>query len=326
MRNRLIFTLKAAISCALLYFAFAHVNLAPLAVRLNHLRFIWLAAGVLSIGIQIVLGALRWRQILQRCKTPSEPPLSVGKALRFNFVGAFFNQTLLSTVGGDAMRVWLLARDKYGWRSATYSAVLDRMIGVLVLAVLVVVCLPWSFALIGSIAGRTALLIVGFGSIAACSVFVALGLIRWSWLDRLWVTRQLVGASVAARRVLNPAAGGAETIGYSVLIHLASVTAGWGLAKAVAAPLEWGQALVLILPVLLIAAVPVSIGGWGTRETAMVLAFGYAGLPETDGLVVSVLLGLSLFVAGLPGVVFWLLGRGKDAEPASAETPPERRL
>ncbi len=74
-----------------------------------------------------------------------------------------------------------------------------------------------------------------------------------------------------------------------------SASAAWSLAQAVAAPLEWSQALLLILPVLLVATIPLSIAGWGTRETAMVLAFGYAGLPESDGLIVSVLFGIAMF-------------------------------
>jgi hypothetical protein len=48
----------------------------------------------------------------------------------------------------------------------------------------VILCLPWSFALISNVTGRIALLIVGFGSIGACLVFSALGFIRWRWLER----------------------------------------------------------------------------------------------------------------------------------------------
>jgi uncharacterized membrane protein YbhN (UPF0104 family) len=100
-------------------------------------------------------------------------------------------------------------------------------------------------------------------------------------------------------------------ISYSLLIHSMSVSAAWCLAKSVAAPLEWSEALLLVLPVLLVATIPVSIAGWGTRETAMVIAFGYAGLPESDGLIVSVLLGIAMFAAGLVGGVVWILDRGK---------------
>ena len=54
--------------------------------------------------------------------------------MRYGFIAGFFNQTLPSTVGGDAVRIWLLGRDQGGWRIATYSVLIDRMVGVLVLA------------------------------------------------------------------------------------------------------------------------------------------------------------------------------------------------
>lgn len=287
----------------LLYFAFAHVNFDLVGRQLNHLRYIWLAAAVLILIAQLSLCALRWQRIVQHCNTPDSPPFTVSNAFHYIFIAAFFNQTLPSTIGGDAVRIWLLARDNGDWKSATYSALIDRVIGIFVLAFLVIVCLPWSFALIGDPAGRIALLIVGFGSIGACLIFLALGFARWRWLDRLWPTRQIAAAASNARDVCGSVSGRARILAYSLIIHFMSATAAWCLAKAVAAPLEWVQALFLVLPVLLIATVPLSIAGWGTRETAMAPAFGYAGLPESDGMIVSVLLGIALFAAGLPGGV-----------------------
>jgi glycosyltransferase 2 family protein len=311
MRHLVNFALKAAVSGVLLYFAFAHVKLDVIGQRLDRIDYLWLAAAILIFIAQTTLGALRWQRIVQQANAPDTPPFAIPSALRYTFVAAFFNQTLPSTVGGDAVRLWLLARDQGGWRTATYSVLIDRLTGVLVLAFLVSLCLPWSFALISNVTGRIALLTVGFGSIGACLVFLALGFFRWRWLDRWWLTRQLVAASSTARGVFGAASSGAPIIAYSLLIHALSVTAAWCLAKAVAAPLEWSQALLLVLPVLLIATIPLSIAGWGTRETAMVLAFGYAGLPESDGLIVSVLLGIAMFAAGLLGGVIWILDRGK---------------
>ena len=37
---------------------------------------------------------------------------------------------------------------------------------------------------------------------------------------------------------------------------------------------------------------PISIAGWGVRESSMVVAFGYAGLAQSDGLTLSILFGL----------------------------------
>jgi uncharacterized membrane protein YbhN (UPF0104 family) len=312
MRRLLNFLLRAAVSGLLLYFAFTRVNLNVIGKRLDQVEYIWLAAAVLIFVAQTTLGALRWQRIVLQCIAPNTPPFALSSALRYTFIGAFFNQTLPSTVGGDAVRIWLLARDQRGWRAATYSVLIDRLAGVLVLALLVILCLPWSFALISSIAGRIALLIVGFGNISACMVFLALGFIRWRWLDRWWLTRQLVAAASMAHAVFGSASSGALIIAYSLLMHALSATAAWCLAKAVAAPLEWSQALLLVFPVLLIATIPLSIAGWGTRETAMVLAFGYAGLPESDGLIVSVLLGITIFAADLPGGIVWILDGAKQ--------------
>jgi uncharacterized membrane protein YbhN (UPF0104 family) len=316
MRNLVTFALKAAISGVLLYFAFALVNFDLVGRQLNQLRYIWLAAAVLISITQIGLVALRWQTIVEICIEPNVPPFTFPKSLRYMFIAGFFNQTLPSSVGGDAVRIWLLARDNSGWKSATYSVLIDRVVGVFVLAFLVIVCLPWSFALISDAAGRIALLIVGFGSIGACLIFLALGFARWRWLDRWWLTRQIAAAASNARAVFGSMSCGARILAYSLIIHFMSATAAWCVAKAVAVPLEWGQALFLVLPVLLIATVPLSIAGWGTRETAMVLAFGYAGLPESNGLIVSVLLGSVLFAAGLPGGVLWIMDRGKQIREA----------
>jgi hypothetical protein len=80
----------------------------------------------------------------------------------------------------------------------------------------------------------------------------------------------------------------------------------WSLARAVEAQFEFVHALLLVLPVMLIATAPISIAGWGVRESALVLAFSYAGLPETDGLIVSILLGGVMFAVGIIGGIIWL--------------------
>ena len=51
---------------------------------------------------------------------------------------------------------------------------------------------------------------------------------------------------------------------------------------------------------------PISIAGWGVRESAMVLAFGYAGLAEGDGLIVSILFGVATLTVGALGGVVWV--------------------
>ena len=79
------------------------------------------------------VSAIRWREVALACGAALAPR----QALRFNLIASFFNQGLPSTVGGDAARIWLLARTGAGWWKATCSVLLDRFIGVLALTTLV---------------------------------------------------------------------------------------------------------------------------------------------------------------------------------------------
>ena len=82
--------------------------------------------------------------------------------------------------------------------------------------------------------------------------------------------------------------------------------AAWGAAMAVHAAVDLIHALFLVLPVMLIATIPVSIAGWGVRESAMILAFSYAGLAGGDGLIVSILFGLANLAVGAIGGIVWV--------------------
>ena len=101
-------------------------------------------------------------------------------------IAMFFNQTLPSSIGGDAIRIWLVSKHS-NWRSAIYSVFLDRLIGVISLAVVVLVCLPWTLELIRDPIGRAALLLIGLGCLGAGTAFVGLAwkqlhvLQRWSF-------------------------------------------------------------------------------------------------------------------------------------------------
>jgi len=67
--------------------------------------------------------------------------------------------------------------------------------------------------------------------------------------------------------------------------------------------------VILMQPVALAVALPISIGGWGVRETAMIGLLGFVGIPSSAALSLSVQMGLLTIVATLPGAAFWLLHR-----------------
>ena len=168
---------------------------------------------------------------------------------------------------------------------------------------------------------RAALVLIGFGVLAAALVFLALGLQHLRVLERWWLTRHLATASRLAWRLCRSAAG-VRVAALSFAVHFMTVAVAWGAAMAAHATVDFVQVLFLVLPVILIATVPVSIAGWGVRESAMVLAFGYAGLAESDGLIVSILFGLATLATGAIGGIVWVASgyRWRSVKTMEAET------
>jgi uncharacterized membrane protein YbhN (UPF0104 family) len=90
-----------------------------------------------------------------------------------------------------------------------------------------------------------------------------------------------------------------------------AVVIAWCAVRSISAPADFEQVFMLIPPVMLITMMPISIAGWGVREATMMVAFGYAGLAQTDGTVVSILFGTVSFFVGAAGGLVWILSSEK---------------
>lgn len=319
MRQILLSIAKILISAALLYFALRKINFPELAARLDVTTLGWFLLAIAGILLQVYVGALRWQAISAECGAP----LETTGAVRYAMIGSFFNQTLPSSIGGDAMRLWLVGRGPAGWRAATYSIFVDRAIGLVALAVLIVASLPWSYQLIDDRHGRLALLVIDFAALAAGGGFLLLGRLHLDWLKRLWGVHHLHTCSVIANRVIFSRARGRRIAILSIAIHVLAIVVAWCAVRAIAAPVLFSQVFLLVPPVMLITMLPISIAGWGVRETSMALAFGYAGLAASEGVNVSLLFGAAFFVLGGLGGLVWIASAEK-AERSAIQRPPVR--
>ena len=70
--------------------------------------------------------------------------------------------------------------------------------------------------------------------------------------------------------------------------------------------LAW-QGILLIVPVVtLFTLIPISIAGWGVRESVMIIGLGYLNVPPEEALALSILYGLLMAMIALPGGFIWL--------------------
>lgn len=319
MRRILLSIIKIVISAALLYLALRKANFSDLASRIDVASLGWLGLAIAATFLQIFIGVLRWRIVSAECGAP----LPIRQAMRYNLIGAFFNQTLPSSIGGDAVRLWLVARAGAGWRAATYSIFVDRAIGLIALAVMIVASLPWSYQLITDPYGRSALLLVDFAALAGGVGFLILGRLPWPWLKTWWGTHHLYACAVIANRVVFSRTHGVAIAALSIFVHVLAVVIAWCVVQSIAAPVGFGQTFQLIPPVMLITMLPISIAGWGVREATLGLAFGYAGLMTNEGINISLLFGAVTFIVGAFGGLVWIFSAEKAAQGAAPIEVPE---
>jgi uncharacterized membrane protein YbhN (UPF0104 family) len=93
------------------------------------------------------------------------------------------------------------------------------------------------------------------------------------------------------------------------------------LAQSLAVDVSLLDCLVLMQPVALLTSLPISIGGWGVRESLMIVVLGFVGVPATAALALSVELGLLAMVVSTPGLIFWFVLKPKRTSNVPSAIP-----
>ena len=91
------------------------------------------------------------------------------------------------------------------------------------------------------------------------------------------------------------------------LIHALTIVVVWSLGRAQGLVLPLSDAAVLFTVMIGVVLVPISIGGWGLRELAVVSLLSTHGVAPERALLFSVCFGLALAVGSLPGALAWLV-------------------
>ncbi len=293
--------LKFFISFGLLWWITRDLDLAAVGDALLGVSPLLLLPAVLFVTVLGAIQAVRWRHALE----VFEASLELGYTIRVMMLSLLFNQALPSTIGGDLIRIRYACKESIGWKVAAGSVVIDRLAGLWAMLMFSVVALfgLWSLTKGGGVFWSAALLVAtGLGAIV---LFLSAGIfpksLRQMPLLRQWDTLCRGSWSLLhKRKALLEVTSISLFVQLGVLFSLAYV--GWILNA------EIGYvAIFSIYPVvLLISMVPISIGGWGLREGAMVVGLGLVGVSAEMALAVSVLFGFVMLASGLLGGGIWI--------------------
>jgi hypothetical protein len=169
---------------------------------------------------------------------------------------------------------------------------------------------PVPGTLIGALGASTAALVVVL-AVAAVLVRGGTGLGR-----RLPERAQgwLAEARDAVRACARPAVL-ARTAALGLAFEGLVILALWLVARAIDLDVSYSVLAVVLPPVLIVSALPISIAGYGVREASFVVLLGDVGIGSTDATLLSLIGGVAFALASLPGGL--LLLQRAPAEPVS---------
>lgn len=268
---------------------------------------VYLIMAAALFSLQVVLGALRWNSVLAHLG--AKP--SARESIRLYYISAFFNSYLWGAIGGDMLRAWLTFRGEVSGKTALNSVILDRVAAVAGVAILTIVTAPTYLARVGNGLPFFVPIALAFGGLAGIAVIAQLERLPDAWLRKKSV-RYLHSLGSSVRRVFLDPKAAASTLAFAIAAQLALGAATYAVARGLDIDVTALDCVVLMQPVALLTNLPISIGGWGVRETAMIFLFGFVGVPASATLILSVQLGLLSLLVALPGGILWLLLKPKD--------------
>ncbi|MGD9611340.1 MAG: lysylphosphatidylglycerol synthase transmembrane domain-containing protein [Kiritimatiellia bacterium] len=255
----------------------------------------WIAAALALTFAALFAGVVRWHVLLRRMGLPT----AFARTFQGFFIGQFFNAFLFGACGGDLARAVCAAHDHPEKRAeAVMSVFLDRAIGLLVTLLFGCAWLgPRLRFFAGHAEARPALALMGVFLLAALG-FLAAFFAR-DWFERIPGLRRLarrgrIGPLLRraydavfffrenARHLLVPA-----LLSLANLLLLAAATA--ALARALEIPLAGADLLAVFPLITVLAAVPLTPGSLGVRETLYVQLLHPFGIWPGPALMLSLL-------------------------------------
>jgi len=320
--KRVLFALaKAGISLGLVAFFLSRVAWEDLRDAVASVDVLVWGAAILLFLASNFLGAFQWRALLRL----QDIHLPVRKVIGLYFVGVFFNNFLVSNIGGDAVRIYDLKRLTGRATPGFAATFLDRFIGLFILIIFSVVAYGvtprlWGTALwlpTGALAGGL------------------LGVLCFGFSRRLSGMALGVGKRVLPGRVVRiledvrtgfmcyrHAYGMLVRVGGLALgVQLCRVGVYYATGHALGQDVAFRDCVVFIPLIAIVAAAPISFGGIGVRENMGVWLFGRVGVAAAPALTMMLLGYLAGILASLAGGIVFVLRRpdGRETKAVAQE-------
>ncbi len=238
-----------------------------------------IAALLAALALHILIIFLLSFRFLILSESEALTAISAFDVCKMTFGATLANLLLPTSLMGDAGRVWLIRKNGVDTKAALTIGVTDRVVGLVALT-------------LASIAGAIAVprLVPGGFLVTALILCLVLSVILYFSLPR-----------TSARR--GPYAFVGSILGLSILGHLIATVIAYLLIRSTGVSVSPIGLLAIFPVILLAAALPLSVGGWGNREIAAMLGLPLIGVDQNVAVAISITFGLTQVAAALTGFI-----------------------
>jgi uncharacterized membrane protein YbhN (UPF0104 family) len=281
---------------------FTRFHLGQLLPRWHASTIAWLVAGLLFTLVGIVLATVRWQRVIVGLDLRDKLSTLLSHYLAGLFVGNF----LPSTIGGDVLRVTRLSADTGDSPTSFASVILERLSGWIVLPVLTLIGLAIHPALLHLGTASRLALFLSVGALALLGLLVTVGMSphiggRLARNDG-WL--RFIGAiHLGMERFRRQPGEAAIVLGVSAAYQLVVIVAAWTASHALGLHIGITVLLAFMPAVAMAQVLPISVGGLGLREGALVLLLRPLGVSSGHAIALGLLvygLNLSVSLLGAP--------------------------
>ena len=305
-RRILNIVIKFLISAFLLYYLIRRIGFDKFLTEFKSIDIQWIITGIAAFTASTLLGALQWYFLLKNLNIQ----VKLKKAVSYYYTGLFFNNFLLSFVGGDIFRIYDASKAS-GKNSESISTVfLDRLIGFTALSALAFTGVFFSQEIFRS--KSVILLVVGF-------FILFLLLLLFFYFKKFAKKFESFGQKILPHAIAEKLREIYRGINYfrnrkkfilqlfllSLCIQVMRVSVHYFTAKSLSLDINFLYFLIFI-PVISILILLPSIGGIGIREQSASILFSSIGILPVKSSSIVFLAYLIGILSSLPGGLLFI--------------------
>ncbi|CAG4918816.1 lysylphosphatidylglycerol synthase transmembrane domain-containing protein [Acidithrix sp. C25] len=257
--------------------------------------------------VGIAVSVVRWHRVLAALDVKSR----FRDLIELQLAGMFAGNFLPSTVGGDVIRAKWLGSVSKASSDSVASVVLERLTGWLVLPLLVLfgVASDPSMLQLGSVSQM--IMVIAFVTLVALFVLVRLSILKWQFpvASKLrFLNGVMSSISKGLGRFRENPTEFLRLIGWAFLYQICVVAASIFAASALSISIGWRALFVLVPTIAMLQVLPLTIGGLGVREGALVLMLHPLGIRSAPAIEFGLLVYAINIAASLFGAPSFAMG------------------